>query len=362
MACNKPLYRIDLIKHPAPRRLPRDLDREHNGGIIFAEALLDDYRRYFPKEAITPIGCGVCFGCRMQESFNWAVRCHLEAESWEHNYFVTLTYSDATIPQGNFLNYAGEVVNTSLRMKDMQDWLKRLRKHFKQEYNHDNLRVFYSGEYGPLTDRAHYHAILFNCPELDLKFLRRKGSFDQFACDDISSTWCVPRTDISIGSHTIQDVSFDTCAYTARYVMKKQRGESVRQQKAFIREYNELHPDPADRELEPRENHFCNMSRRPGIARRYYDENKRDIYLPENDRILYTDRFQAFKSAPPRYFDRLYDLEAPDEMSVIKEQRRARGEDRESALLSQISEPIEAYRDRRENILARKEEKRCNEI
>lgn len=358
MACNKPLYRIDITEYPVPRRLPRDLDRQRYGGIILSEGMIEEYSRYFPPEAFTPIPCGSCQGCRLQDSFNWALRCQLESQEWEHNYFVTLTYSDLMIPQGNFLDFTGELQNTSLCRDHITLWFKRLRKHFKTHYGHQGLRTFYCGEYGPLTNRPHYHAILFNCPELDLKFERRKGSFDQFTCSDISATWHDPRSKVEYGFHTIQDVSFNTCAYTARYVMKKQKGESVRTQKSFIKEYNASLLPGEDPEIFPRENHFCGMSRNPGIARQYYDRNKREVYCI--DKVLYQADYQLFKAKPPRYFDYLYDLDFPEEFAEIKEQRKERAKDYSSQLDLQITETQAEHRARVEEILKRKEAKRCS--
>lgn len=359
MACNKPLYRVDVSQFSdIPKDLPKDLKKIRNGGIIFSEAQLDVYQAYFPPELITPIPCGSCYGCRLQDSFNWALRCQLESQEWQHNYFVTLTYSDLMIPQGNFLDYTGEVVNTSLCRDDLTKWFKRLRKHFAEEYGHQGLRVFYSGEYGPLTSRPHYHAILFNCPELDLRFRARKGSFDQFTCDDISATWHDPKSKVEFGFHSIQDVSFQTCAYTARYVMKKQKGESVKAQKALYSDYLERAGE--DPEILPRENHFCGMSRRPGIGRAYYDRSKRDIYT--TDKVYYQNEYELFRSKPPRYFDYLYDLEEPFEMYQVKRRRQERAKDVSSQLDSQITETQAEHRARVEEILKRKEDKRCSEL
>jgi len=71
-------------------------------------------------------------------------------------YFVTFTYDDNSAPKTlkNFM---------SLSKKDFQLYMRRLR--------HDagkGLKYYVCGEYGPLTYRPHYHAIIFNC---DLKYI-----------------------------------------------------------------------------------------------------------------------------------------------------------------------------------------------
>ena len=35
--------------------------------------------------------CGQCWGCRLQHSREWAIRCMHEAQMHEHNSFITLT-------------------------------------------------------------------------------------------------------------------------------------------------------------------------------------------------------------------------------------------------------------------------------
>lgn len=69
----------------------------------------------------------------------------MEYESCNFGLFVTLTYSDESLPLGGVCK------------RDIQLWLKRLRKHFKSNV----LRYFIVSEYGDHTYRPHYHALLF---------------------------------------------------------------------------------------------------------------------------------------------------------------------------------------------------------
>ena len=66
-----------------------------------------------------------------------------ERESWPGACFTTLTYSQENLP------------SRGLRKKDLQNFFKRLRKRVTP------LRYFACGEYGDLTKRSHYHAIIF---------------------------------------------------------------------------------------------------------------------------------------------------------------------------------------------------------
>lgn len=45
------------------------------------------------------IPCGQCIGCRLDYSRRWAVRCCLEAQQYDHNFFITLTYNDENLPE-----------------------------------------------------------------------------------------------------------------------------------------------------------------------------------------------------------------------------------------------------------------------
>lgn len=94
------------------------------------------------------VPCGKCLECRIQHARDWADRCVIEAKQYKYNYFVTLTYDDAHLPERNSLN-----------PKDLQLFLKRLRKRFKGV----KIRFLASGEYGS-SFRPHYHLILFNLP------------------------------------------------------------------------------------------------------------------------------------------------------------------------------------------------------
>ena len=101
--------------------------------------------------------CGQCVGCRLERSRQWVVRCIHEASLYENNCFLTLTYSDDCLPNGNDLIY-----------RHFQLFMKRLRKRFGS-----NIRFYMCGEYGDLFGRPHYHACLFNFDAPDKVLYRR---------------------------------------------------------------------------------------------------------------------------------------------------------------------------------------------
>ena len=111
----------------------------------------------------------------------------------------------------------------------------------------------------------------------------------------------------SIGFVTVADLSFDTCAYVARYMLKKHKGKTS----SF---YDEHHILPE----------FSRMSRDPGIARSYYDKNRDRIYQFDELIITGSDG-KAKKVRPPRYYDQSYDIFSPEDMQRIKDVRITAG-------------------------------------
>ena len=127
-------------------------------------------RQFFQDDLmpVIQVPCGKCLECRIQYARSWADRCVLEAKQYKYNYFVTLTYDDAFLPNRN-----------SLCPKDLQLFIKRLRKHYSKKYPGVKVRFLASGEYGDLSWRPHYHIILFNCPIDDLTYtFERKEVID----------------------------------------------------------------------------------------------------------------------------------------------------------------------------------------
>ena len=85
------------------------------------------------------IPCGQCAGCRLDYSKQWAIRFMHEKQMHEFSSFLTLTYSDENLPDGN-----------SLCMRDYVLFLKKLRRRFG-----NGLRFGGCGEYGDHTLRPH---------------------------------------------------------------------------------------------------------------------------------------------------------------------------------------------------------------
>lgn len=298
MACNHPLHAFDtgfLEDSGKPHYKITSGDKEW----IYKPTSRDDkgYYQDFKLTNYIEIPCGKCIACRLAYSKEWATRCMLEAKQYEHNYFVTITYSPEEVPINDKLG------NLTLNPKDLQDFMKRLRKYYEQHFNHQNIRFYACGEYGSTTRRPHYHILGFNLPIFDMIPLKRTKTGDQlYYSPTVEKIW-------GKGNVWIGEINWNTCAYVARYIMKKQKGPDAMQ---YYEENGEV-PE------------FVRMSRRPGIGQKYFEENYKQIYMC--DEIIIKKRnkqgkFEVQSVKPARYYDKLYDQLDPENMALIKEARQ----------------------------------------
>ena len=263
----------------------------------------------------TPIElpCGRCSGCLIDRARHWATRCQLEALESPDNWFVTLTYDDEHIPwvQSATANpNTGEVLDEvwlpTLRKSDARRFIHDLRQLAERRRGESGIRFFLSGEYGDQTQRPHYHCLLFNyrCPDLIL--FKKCDGIAYFVSDEIATAW-------PYGQALLTYYSFETGAYVAGYVLKKC--------KARLNEPFGCDDEPVY--VDGRQKEFINMSRRPGIGRRFYDE--KGMYIYEYDGIVVPSGSftPAHVVKPPPYFDRLMADTDPDLMVSVKERRKA---------------------------------------
>lgn len=223
------------------------------------------------------ISCGQCIGCRLERSRQWAVRGLHEAQCHDFSSFVTLTYDDEFIP-----------VDHSLRYVDFQLFMKRLRARYCER---QRIRFFMCGEYGEVTSRPHYHACLFGVHFDDrVHFKRMRSGFSIYTSKILSELW-------PFGHCSIGDVSFETVAYIARYIVKKRFGDVANEHShyRYVDDYGEVHY---------REPEFTHMSLKPGIGALWYAKYSEEVY-PRDEVIIRGKRMK-----PPKYYDNL--LEASD--------------------------------------------------
>lgn len=229
------------------------------------------------------VPCGQCVGCRLEYSRQWAMRCLDEAQMHSENSFITLTYDDEHIP-----------VDRSLDKNAFQLFMKRLRKRLDKK-----IRYYHAGEYGERFGRPHYHALIFGHRFSDREFLKRTGSgFNIYMSKELQSCW-------NFGYTSVGDVTFESAAYVARYVMKKITGEQK----------DEHYVDKRTGVV--REAEYTTMSRRPGIGYEWYVKYRSDIY-PFGSKVV-----RGYESRTPRYYDALYEKSDPRGFAALKAKRNS---------------------------------------
>lgn len=312
-----------------PNRMIVLADR-HTGELVYkmAGAALDTAAaaRLFPAPGcgrydvvdVLNIPCRKCVGCRLDYSRDWANRMLLEYQTTKKAVFVTLTYNDDTLPR----SACGA---PTLCKRDVQLWLKRLRKYFAGT----QIRYFAAGEYGDQTHRPHYHAILFG---LDLEALcphtvRNVNELGQSAyqCSVLDETW-------QHGFASAAPTSYNTFGYVSRYCLKKQRNAD------YLLDDVEMYAPE-----------FSLMSRRPGLGGNYVTDDYLDgINCTVSDGID-TKIFPL----PSALLRRLHDVD-PQRYAELKESRKRLADDRLQMELDRTSLTYPEYmRQREESLLAR---------
>lgn len=246
MACNYPVraYRLS------------------SGEVVF------DTKHGYDIVGYIKVPCNRCLGCKLEHSRQWAMRCYHEASLYEQNCFITLTYDDDHLPKFGNLHY-----------DHFQKFMKRLRKRFSDR----KIRYYMAGEYGSKGNRPHFHACLFNLDFPDKKiFKKTRSGSNLFTSEILDDLWQKK------GFCTIGQVTFESAAYVARYMMKKQYGPNSNYA------YEEIDDETGEVCYKTRE--FTRMSLKPGIGLTWFQKYNREVF--PNDQCIMNGK--AVK--PPRYY------------------------------------------------------------
>lgn len=228
--------------------------------------------------------CGKCPECCKDYYTMWATRGSRELARWDSSLFVTLTYDNDHLPPDN-----------SLRKKDVQDFLKRLKKRFGSSKSNP-IRQIYCGEYGSLTKRPHYHVILFNVDFVDKTPFRKTEKGDQvFVSKVLRELW-------PFGNSEFGFAQPGSIAYLFKYVLKKKSRKEKEQ--PLIIEHDGVTYEVA--------HEFIEASRNPGIGAHMRDSQSiKKGYLSVN----------GVRTKLPKYYMehlRKNDPEAFDHLSNLK--------------------------------------------
>lgn len=214
---------------------------------------------------------------------------------YDDNCFITLTYNEENLPKDGTLVH-----------RDFQLFMKKLRKKYGS-----GIRFYMCGEYGTEQDeekyhvskigRPHYHACIFNFDFPDKELFKTVNDFRLYTSEALQKLW-------GKGHCIIGDVTFESAAYVARYIVKKQKGPDKDEY------YHRINPETG--EMFKIKEEYTTMSRRPGIANEWWQQFKEDTY---KDFVT----LRGVKMKPPRYYDSLLEKDNPDLLNSLKEGRVA---------------------------------------
>lgn len=166
-----------------------------------------------PDQPGVYFGCGHCLPCKIKRRSVWSIRMLHEMSTSRDTCFVTLTYDDRHLVRSpSLITHAG-----TLMKHHLQAFFKRLRRRMLRDGLDCRVKYYACGEYGDVTQRPHYHAIVFG---ISVPYLRSV----------LPDIWHHgSRNDVSV-------VTDQRIRYVAGYIDKKWFGE-----KGF-RAYRDVEP------------------------------------------------------------------------------------------------------------------------
>lgn len=240
-------------------------------------------KSYNKQYATFKLPCSKCIECRLEYARQWAVRCVHEASMHENNSFITLTYND-------------EKLKPKLDYRDFQLFAKKLRRSCN-----DKIGYFVTGEYGDITKRPHWHALLFNWRPKDLTYKYSNERGDRvYVSDHLTSLW-------GQGFAECGEVTFESAGYCARYAAKKL-----------------VHGKDQDHEYHP----ISKKSSKHAIGKKFLEKHWTDIF--NHGEVILPG---GVKSVIPRYYEKWLKQHQPqawlDYVTKLKTERMTQAEEKQ---------------------------------
>lgn len=227
------------------------------------------------------VPCGKCAACLTNRRSEWATRLEHELRASSSAHFITLTYQDPPLGEGDV---------PSLCKRDLQLFFKRLRKTQKEK-----IRYYAVGEYGTKTFRPHYHAIIFNLVPRENELLKV-----------LLETW-------DLGIVHVGEVNSKSIKYTLKYMLQGKQ--------TWYNDYIEKQ--------------FATMSK--GIGKQYI--NSHNSWHQKDLQRNYVVKEGGNKARLPRYYrEKIYSKHQRQLQSKFYENERFK----ESELRSESSETFKA--------------------
>lgn len=194
----------------------------------------------------------------------------------------------------------------SLSKRDAQLFMKRLRKQLTTQNPSTRIKFYLVGEYGDKNKRPHFHAAIFGEDFAADRYPIGKSpsGLPLYSSPTLEKAW-------GKGYVSIGDLTFESAAYIARYVMKKING-------AQAHHHYQRH-DPDTGEVYWITPEFALMSRGgrkgKGIAHGWFQKFGTDAY-PHDFVVM-----NGHQHKPPRYYDQLYALLDKEGATLMKLER-----------------------------------------
>lgn len=257
----------------------------------------------------------------MATAREWSIRAFHEAQLHDQHWLdvdsgittqignssvITLTYDEEHLPADRLLDHS-----------IFQRFMKRLRSRRARRGSDKPVRYFMCGEYGGLTQRPHFHSIIFG-ESFDDSYteVSRDGQVNRMS-HELDDLWSQPAhkgaPPTKIGRATVDSFSFAGACYVAGYIAKKTscEGPSGPQLEVVDSDTGVVRYVSAAPE-------YRKMSTHPGLGADW-------ITQPQNlERVYSSDSIEisSWKFHPPRYYDVLLERYRPDLVDDLKRRRR----------------------------------------
>lgn len=311
--CTTPMIRAETFEKYTNKK----------GGISYKAEIWGDARQYdkdFGKWALNTgryrkielIPCGQCIECQLAYSRDKATQMMLELNYGYKGgkypdgtaWFITSTYADEYLKTHKYVQEeTGEIFEgVSLSKEDSANYHKRIRYYFPEMKS----KYVVAGEYGSRSGRPHLHDIFFGMKLDPTRFTEKhlnKLGQPCWRCKELEDIW-------GMGRVTVGRVEWRSCAYVARYTLKK----AFKKNKQWYMAQGML----------PEFIHWSN-----GIGKDYLIANKDKIY--ETDSVPIVNHIGASQK-PPKSYDRILQEVDPELYEKIKRQRQVYAKNQELAM------------------------------
>ena len=268
---------------PCYQPLIRALDKRGNQ-IFYKKEDAYFYSSIYEERNTVP--CRQCYGCRMRKRLDWTLRGVHELQTQEVASFITLTFDQEHVPD-----------DWSIQKEHLQKFFKRLRKRLGAI----EIRYYACGEYGEISDRPHYHAIIYgyDFPDKEQIGCSKSGNI-YYTSPLLAKCW-------KFGFNVVADVSMQSIAYVAKYSMKKITGDAAAEHYIKVnRNTGEEHPVQPEFQL---------ASRNPALGRAWFERYTSDVF-PSDEVVHEGKQFPV-----PQYYLDLLEKQNPDLFDLVKHQR-----------------------------------------